>query len=89
MASVNASDIPEIQKFMNPLWTAIKKFYDVEITDEYSAEVIDYLDALCEQFPHPLCKKLVLGLFEYIDEEQRKELIKNKSKAGDANGKDA
>ncbi len=89
MASVKASDIPEIQQFMNPLWTAIKKFYGVEITDEYSAEVFDYLDELCEQFPHPLCKKLVLGLFGYISEEQRKQLAANKNKAGDTNGKDA
>lgn len=78
MASVNASDIPEIQKFMNPLWTAIKKFYDVEITDEYSAEVIDYLDALCEQFTHPLCKELILGLHRYIENEQRTQLASNR-----------
>lgn len=71
MASVNASDIPEIQKFMNPLWTAIKKFYCVELTDEYSAEVMDYLDELCNQFPHSLCKELVLGLCRYIENEQK------------------
>lgn len=71
MASVNASDIPEIQKFMNPLWTAIKKIYGVELTEEYSAGVIDYLDELCRQFPHPLCKELVLGLYRYIESEQK------------------
>ena len=72
MSSVKASDIPEIQQFMNPLWSAIKKFYGVELTEEYSAEAMDYLDELIKQFPHPLCKELVLGLMGYIDSEQRR-----------------
>lgn len=72
MSSVKASDIPEIQQFMNPLWSAIKKFYGVELTEEYSAEAMDYLDELIKQFPHPLCKELVLGLMRYIDSEQRR-----------------
>lgn len=80
MASVNASDIPEIQKFMNPLWSAIKKFYSVEITDDYSSEVIDYLDELVKQFPHPLCKELVLGLMKYIENEQIKLKMETKIK---------
>ena len=72
MSSVKASDIPEIQQFMNPLWSAIKKFYGVELTEEYSAEAMDYLDELIKQFPNPLCKELVLGLMRYIDSEQRR-----------------
>ena len=80
MASVNASDIPEIQKFMNPLLSAIKKFYSVEITDDYSSEVIDYLDELVKQFPHPLCKELVLGLMKYIENEQIKLKMETKIK---------
>ena len=72
MSSVKASDIPEIQQFMNPLWSAIKKFYGVELTEEYSEEAMDYLDELIKQFPHPLCKELVLGLMRYIDSEQRR-----------------
>ena len=72
MSSVKASDIPEIQQFMNPLWSAIKKFYGVELTEEYSVEAMDYLDELIKQFPHPLCKELVLGLMRYIDSEQRR-----------------
>ena len=72
MSSVKASDIPEIQQFMNPLWSAIKKFYGAELTEEYSAEAMDYLDELIKQFPHPLCKELVLGLMRYIDSEQRR-----------------
>lgn len=72
MASVNASDIPDIQQFMNPLWSSIKKFYGIELTDEYSAEVMDHLDELIEQFPHPLCKELTLALMKYINSEQRK-----------------
>ena len=71
MASVNASDIPEIQQFMNPLWTAIKKFYGVELTEEYSEELIDYLDELIKQFPHPLCKELTLALMRYVESEQK------------------
>lgn len=71
MASVNASDIPEIQQFMNPLWTAIKKFYGVELTEEYSEELIDYLDELIKQFPHPLCKELTLAIMRYVESEQK------------------
>lgn len=72
MASVNASDIPEIQQFMSVLWNAIKKFYGVELTDEYSAEMFDYLDQMCRDFPHPLCRKLTLALYDYIDDEQNR-----------------
>ena len=72
MSSVKASDIPEIQQFMNPLWSAIKKFYGVELTEEYSAEVIDYLDELAKQFSHPLCKEMILGFMRYIEFEQRR-----------------
>ena len=71
MASVNASDIPEIQQFMNPLWMAIKKFYGVELTEEYSEELIDYLDELIKRFPHPLCKELTIALMRYVESEQK------------------
>lgn len=70
MASVNASDIPEIQQFMGVFWNTIKKFYGVEITDEYSAEVTDCLDQMCRDFSHPLCRKLILSLYDYIGNEQ-------------------
>lgn len=76
MASVNASDIPEIQQFMGVFWNAIKKFYGVEITDEYSAEMTDYLDQMCREFPHPLCRKLILALYDYIGNEQNRMLKK-------------
>ena len=72
MASVNASDIPEIQQFMGVFWNTIKKFYGVEITDEYSAEVTDCLDQMCRDFPHPLCRKLILSLHDYIGNEQNR-----------------
>ncbi len=78
MASVNASDIPEIQQFMGVFWNTIKKFYGVEITEEYSAEVIDYLDTLHKQFPDPLCKELLLGLHRYIESEQRAQIMRRK-----------
>lgn len=72
MASVNASDIPEIQQFMGVFWNTIKKFYGIEITDEYSAEVTDCLDQMCREFQHPLCRKLILSLYDYIGNEQRR-----------------
>lgn len=71
MASVSASDIPEVQQFMGVYWNTIKKFYGVELTDKYFAEVYDYLNELGQQFPHRLCRKLTLAFAEYIDEEQR------------------
>ena len=70
MSSVNASDIPEIQQFMGVFWTAIKKFYGVEMTDEYSAEVHEYLSEIIDKFPNPLCKELTLVFYKHISSEQ-------------------
>ena len=56
---------------MNQLWMVIKKFYGVELTEEYSEELIDYLDELIKQFPHPLCKELSLALMRYAESEQK------------------
>ena len=40
---VEAKDIPIIQRFMTEYWKAIKEFYSVEITDEYSQKASDKL----------------------------------------------
>ena len=40
---VEAKDIPNIQKFLTEYWKAIKEFYSVEITDEYSKQASDKL----------------------------------------------
>lgn len=40
---VEAKDIPIIQKFLTEYWKAIKEFYLVEITDEYSKQASDKL----------------------------------------------
>lgn len=40
---VEAKDIPIIQKFLTEYWKAIKEFYSVEITDEYSEKASDKL----------------------------------------------
>lgn len=40
---VEAKDIPIIQRFMTEYWKAIKEFYSVEITDEYSKKASDKL----------------------------------------------
>lgn len=40
---VEAKDIPIIQKFLTEYWKAIKEFYSVEITDEYSKQASDKL----------------------------------------------
>lgn len=40
---VEAKDIPIIQKFLTEYWKAIKEFYLVEITDEYSEQAYDKL----------------------------------------------
>ena len=40
---VEAKDIPIIQKFLTEYWKAIKEFYSVEITDEYSKQAFDKL----------------------------------------------
>lgn len=45
---VEAKDIPYIQKFMTEFWKAIKDFYSVELTDEYSMQATDRLIELGE-----------------------------------------
>lgn len=45
---VEAKDIPIIQKFLTEYWKAIKEFYLVEITDEYSKQAYDKLAWLGE-----------------------------------------
>lgn len=45
---VEAKDIPYIQKFMTEFWKAIKDFYSVELTDEYSKQATDRLIELEE-----------------------------------------
>lgn len=45
---VEAKDIPIIQKFLTEYWKAIKEFYSVEITDEYSKQAFDKLIWLWE-----------------------------------------
>lgn len=40
---VEAKDIPIIQKFLTEYWKAIKEYYSVEITDEYSKQASDKL----------------------------------------------
>lgn len=45
---VEARDIPIIQKFMTEYWKAIKEFYLVELTDEYSSKVYDTCTELGE-----------------------------------------
>ena len=45
---VEAKDIPYIQKFMTEFWKAIKDFYSVELTDEYSKQATDRLIVLRE-----------------------------------------
>lgn len=45
---VEARDIPIIQSFMTEYWKAIKEFYSVELTDEYSSKVYDTCTELGE-----------------------------------------
>ena len=45
---VEAKDIPIIQKFMTEYWKAIKEFYSVDLTDEYSSKVYDTCTELGE-----------------------------------------
>lgn len=45
---VEAKDIPIIQKFLTEYWKAIKEFYSVEVTDEYSKQACDRLEELGE-----------------------------------------
>ena len=45
---VEAKDIPIIQRFMTEYWKAIKEFYSVEITHEYSKRASDKVILLGE-----------------------------------------
>lgn len=60
---VEAKDIPIIQKFMTEYWKAIKEFYSVELTDEYSSKVYDActeLGELAETCPDENDKQFLL-----------------------------
>lgn len=60
---VEAKDIPVIQKFMTEYWKAIKGFYSVELTDEYSSKVYDTcteLGELAETCPDENDKQFLL-----------------------------
>ena len=45
---VEAKDIPIIQRFMTEHWKAIKDFYSVELTDEYSKQAYECCEQLGE-----------------------------------------
>lgn len=76
MASVRKDDIPMMAMFIPKLWELIKKFYLVELTDEYSKAVYDRCMELMEIYPDPLAREFVLAFCKFIDSKQ-KELRKN------------
>lgn len=60
---VEAKDIPIIQRFMTEYWKAIKEFYSVELTEEYSSKVYDTcteLGELAETCPDENDKQFLL-----------------------------
>lgn len=80
---VEAKDIPYIQKFMTEFWKAIKDFYSVELTDEYSKQATDRLIELreyAEMCPgnndKQFIKNCLVAFNKLLDSKQR-ELRKN------------
>ena len=80
---VEAKDIPIIQSFMTEYWKAIKEFYSVELTDEYSSKVYDTcieLGELAGTCPDESDKQFLLdniGAFYRLIDSRQKELRKN------------
>ena len=80
---VEAKDIPIIQKFMTEYWKAIKEFYLVELTDEYSSKVYDTcteLGELARACPDESDKQFLLdniGAFYGLIDSRQGELRKN------------
>lgn len=75
---VEAKDIPIIQKFITEYWKAIKEFYSVEVTDEYSKQACDRLEELGELAgicPDPNDKQFILDCItsfcRLLDSKQR------------------
>lgn len=80
---VEAKDIPYIQKFMTEFWKAIKDFYSVELTDEYSKQTTDRLIELreyAEMCPDNNDKQFIkncLVAFNKLLDSKQRELRKN------------
>lgn len=80
---VEAKDIPIIQKFLTEYWKAIKEFYSVELTDEYSSKVYDTcteLGELAGACPDESDKQFLLdniGAFYRLIDSRQGELRKN------------
>lgn len=80
---VEAKDIPYIQKFMTEFWKAIKDFYSVELTDEYSKQATDRLIELreyAEMCPDNNDKQFIkncLVAFNKLLDSKQREVRKN------------
>ena len=80
---VEAKDIPYIQKFMTEFWKAIKDFYSVELTDEYSKQATDrlielreYAETCPDNNDKQFIKDCLVAFNKLLDSKQRG-LIKN------------
>lgn len=75
---VEAKDIPTIQKFLTEYWKAIKEFYSVEITDEYSEQASDKLiwlgeiSGICtDKHDKKFIQDCINALEDLLDSKQR------------------
>lgn len=75
---VEAKDIPIIQKFLTEYWKAIKEFYSVEITDEYSKQAFDKLiwlgeisDICTDKHDKKFIQDCINALESLLDSKQR------------------
>lgn len=75
---VEAKDIPIIQKFLTEYWKAIKEFYSVEITDEYSEKASDKLiwlveisDICTNKYDKEFIQDCINALEKLLDSKQR------------------
>lgn len=72
MASVKKSEIPEIAEFMTKFWNFIKKYWIVEESDEYWAQLIAEADEIAKRHPDEFCKGQILKYVDYLDAKLKK-----------------
>ena len=76
MRTVTREEIPQEAQVMTELWNMIKDFYVHEPTDEYWDALLERSRDVDRKCNHSrLGQKLILAFQDYIEEQQKKEVI--------------
>lgn len=64
-----SKDIPELQEWMNDFWVYVKRFYHVENSDKYWADMCDQGDALTKKYRCYFTESCVLGFIGWKENQ--------------------